>query len=61
MPRRGFGGATIWAVGAAAWVWFFTVGCYVLFCFFVFFFFGVDDRLWVAGGDGVRCVVQWWW
>ena len=27
-----------------------TMGCYV------FFFFGVDGRLWVAGGGGVRCV-----
>ena len=28
-----------------------TVGC----CVF-FFFFGVDDRSWVSGGGGVRCV-----
>ena len=27
----------------------------------VFFFLGVDGRLWVASGGGVRCVVQWWW
>ena len=35
----------------------FPVGCYVF--FFCFFFFGVDGRLWVAGGGsggGVRCV-----
>ena len=25
-------------------------------CFFFFFFFGVDGRLWVVGGGGVRCV-----
>ena len=24
--------------------------------FFFFFFFGVDGRLWVAGGGGVKCV-----
>ena len=24
--------------------------------FFFFFFFGVDGRLWVASGGGVRCV-----
>ena len=54
MPRRGFGGATTWAVGAAAWVCFLTAGCGVF-----FFFFGVDSRLWVTaggGGGGVRCV-----
>ena len=27
-----------------------------IFFFFFFFFFGVDGRLWVAAGDGVRCV-----
>ena len=48
---HGSDGATTWVVGAAAWVQFFTVGCYV------FFFFGVDGRLWVVGGgSGVRCV-----
>ena len=30
--------------------------CLFFFCFFVFFVFGVDGRLWVAGGGGVRCV-----
>ena len=25
-------------------------------CFFFFFFFGVDGRLWVASGGGVKCV-----
>ena len=29
--------------------------CYSLSTFF-FFFLGVDGRLWVAGGGGVRCV-----
>ena len=28
------------------------VGCF----FFFFFFFGVDGRLWVASGGGVKCV-----
>ena len=52
MQQRGSGGATTWAVGAAAWVCFLTGGCGVF-----FFFFGVDSRLWViGGGGGVRCV-----
>ena len=51
MQQRGSGGATTWAIGAAAWVCFLTVSCGVFF----FFFLGVDSRLWVAGG-GVRCV-----
>ena len=25
-------------------------------CFFFFSFFGVDGRLWVASGGGVKCV-----
>ena len=29
-----------------------TMGCF----FFFFFFLGVDGRLWVVGGGGVRCV-----
>ena len=33
----------------------------LLFFFFFFFFFGVDGRLWVTGGGGVKCVVQRWW
>ena len=49
---RGSGGAMTWAVGAAVWVWFLTLGC----CGFFFFF---DSRLCVAsggGGGGVRYV-----
>ena len=46
------------------WVWvccgseFAIVGCgdCGLLLFFLFFFFGVDGRLWVASGGGVRCV-----
>ena len=33
-----------------------SVGGGVGFFFFFFFFFGVDGRLWVGGGGGVRCV-----
>ena len=48
MQRRGSGGATTWAVDAAAWVspWV---------AVFFFFFLGVDGRLW-GGGGGVRGV-----
>ena len=30
--------------------------CHSLSTFFFFFFFGVNGRLWVVVGDGVRCV-----
>ena len=48
MQWRGSGGATTWAVDAAAWVspWV---------AVFFFFFLGVDGSLW-GGGGGVRCV-----
>ena len=64
--RRGSGFSLPWV-----WVWLTvveTVGCYlfvVFFFFFFFFFFSVEfgmlmvdcGFLWVASGDGVRCVV----
>ena len=54
-------------VGLLVWVWvychgsgfgFATVGCgdCGLLLFFLFSCFGVDGRLWVASGGGVRCV-----
>ena len=35
MQRHGSSGATTWAIGAAAWVCFLTVGCGVFFFFFL--------------------------
>ena len=57
-----------WVCLSWVWVWLTVVeivGCCLFVFFFFFFFFGVEcgmlmvdcGFLWVAGGDGVRCVV----
>ena len=44
MQWRGSGGAMTWAVGAAMWVWFLTMGC----CVFFFWVLTVDYGLLVV-------------